>query len=355
MDISNKISFSCGVEYKGKLYIASINSNELFQYDIENNKLTYYMSFNEKKKYLYRQAIVYKDCAWFIPQCADNIAIVNFKNNNIDYIPLKYEWIEERTNVKCISAGVMENHYLYIVPFDIDTLLIIDMDTYDIKEYSGVGSENSKYTDAFYYQKKMYCIPWTAANMLEIDMINGKKTYIPWQYGKEQYAQAIMDFDENRVWLIPSKSNNILIYDLNKNVWENIQCNNKKDINSIVNFYGKIYNNNIFIFPFKNNKILGLNKNNLYFREYELELQQEKINFIKPIHGEKLYAIIESTNKIVLYDEEKDIFKIRNVIFSQEAFLEQQVKQIVMEEVNNELIVEGDFIGLQGYLNFILD
>ena len=86
-------SFACGAEYEGKLYIASEINNMLYENDCAKNELSSIAYFEKEKdtEYLYRLCILNKEKAWFIPQTAENMAIVDLKTFLIEYIPLSYK------------------------------------------------------------------------------------------------------------------------------------------------------------------------------------------------------------------------------------------------------------------------
>ena len=203
-----KVPISCGVEYNGDLYFASVVGNDLFKYDIRTNELTYVLSFDKEKdsSYLYRCAKLYKNQAWFIPQCADNIAVVNLDTLDIEYIEIQFRWIENNIELKCCAAGVYKQNYLFVVPYDIDSLITINMQTKEQKVYYDVGSHNRKYIDAFYYNEKLYCIPWTAQKILEININNGERRTYEWPFNDRQYSSVLLDNVNKNIWFVPAKS-----------------------------------------------------------------------------------------------------------------------------------------------------
>lgn len=350
--------FSCGVEYENKLYLASVDSNELYEYDWVKNRLRYVLSFQNEKDmwYLYRTCILYEKKAWFIPQIAENIAIVNLETFQVEYIPLTYKWKNSNVALKCVSAGIYLNHYLYIVPYDIDCMMLIDMDNMDVKKIDDVSKEEEKYSDAFYYAGSIYCIPYTADNALKLDVVTGKIERIEWKFEKGQYSKAIVDYEEKTVWFTPSKARDVLKLNLRNGEWESIplkRCGNVGEINTE---FGRIINENVILFPFNLDRIIVINKNNHLISEYEYENNLVKVPFFKPIFSDKLYAIIEYSNLIFFYDSDKDSFVMKR------AFIDDydgSYSRVRKEKMRLKLREEGiaderTFAGLKEYLDNII-
>lgn len=343
-----KVPFSCGVEYNGDLYLASVVGNDLFKYDLRINELTYVLSFDKEKDsgYLYRCAKIYKNQAWFIPQCADNIAIVNLDTKKVDYIQLKFNWKENRINFKYTTAGIFNKKFLYLVPYDIDTLLVIDMDFGEIREYCNIVNSEQKYGDAFYLNGYLYLIPWTASTALRLDLENGQAQPVQWEWKKKDYVRVILDEVNSEVWFVPAAASQITVYNWKRQRWNMIQCEGEienYDVDYINSIYGEIVNDEIIIFPYNSNYIIIIEKKTRHIKRIKVKDDNRKIFFMKVIDGYHLFAIAEMSNLLFEYDEKRNDFKRRNVYLTEtEKFLNCCSKKII-EKNNQNIIIEEKY------------
>lgn len=351
--------FSCGVEFKGKLYITSAQNNELYEYDYLTNELRYVTFFAKEKDmpYLYRTGIIYKGKVWFIPHLAENIAVVDLRTFAIEYIPLNYKWIEESFVLKCASAGVYKSHYLYIIPYDIDCVTLIDMDTKSVRVLNDVRNRGEIYSDAYYYDGYLYCIPWTADNILKIDVLTGETWRTEWTFGRKQYSQAIVDYEKEEVWFTPAEATEILKLNLNRNEWTAFPFRKSKDIdNYIDSFYGKIVNEKVFILPFSSKEIMSVDREGDSITKYNYNSEIVKTPFFKPIYSTKLFAIIEYTNQLLYYDQQSDSFEQRqlNLIIDKE-FLDMRYKKMQAQIEKNQAVKEDCIAGISQYIQYVLE
>lgn len=351
------VFFSCGVEFNGKLYIASSQNNELFEYDCKTEQLRYITCFEKEKDvaYLYRIAIIYKEEAWFIPQLADNIAIVNLNTFKINYIPLNYKWLDDPVTLKCTAAGIYKEHYLYIIPYDIDSVMLIDMDTKNIRVLDIMKNHNEKYCDAYYYNDYLYCIPWMAEDILKINVETGETQQLEWKFGKKQYSQTVVDYEKAEVWFTPAGAINIVKLDLVKNEWFSFPFL-KSIENDIENYYGEIIGNKVFMFPFCSKKITAVNKNDLSICSYEYETETNVVPFFKPLYGNKFYFVIEYTNDLLYYNEGKNCFESKKLDLNIDyAFKKMRYKKMQNQIAEDNVVKETGIIGLRHYIKNVLE
>lgn len=354
-------SFACGAEYEGKLYIASEKNNMLYEYDCAKNELRCIAFFEKEKdtEYLYRTCILYKEKAWFIPQTAENIAIVDLKTFLIEYIPLSYKWIEKSYVLKCASAGVYQDHYLYITPYDIDCVTLIDMDNKSVRVFNDVRKRGEMYSDAYYYNGCLYCLPWTAENILKIDVITGEMHRLEWKYGKKQYGQAIVDHEKEEVWFTPAGASKILKLNLKKNEWSTFpfEAGNERGAdNYIESFYGKILNGKVFMLPYSGKKIISIEKEKKSIYRYAYHCEKAKIPFLKPIYSTNLIAVIECTNQLLYYNEQRECFEQRDLKLTiDKEIMEIKFKKMQMQIGRNQLVWENDMTGINQYIQYIME
>lgn len=359
MKNSVAVGFSCGVEYKGKLYLASGFGNELFQYDIETQEFKYLMDFEKERDigYLYRCGILYQNKACFIPQHADNIAIMDLDIMEIRYIPLQYKWIQTRVKLKCAGAQIIEDHFLCVMPYDIDALMIIDLDTLKTKCYYDISDDTEPYTGAVYKDGFLYCIPWMAEKMLQIDLKTGERKRLDWPYKGMAYGDAVWVEEEKRMWLIPAKGSHLVKYDIEKKEIQKVQLDDKKsdDDKDIKYFYGCIHSNRMFIFPFKKEYVIAYDMERKQIQKYAIELPEEKKPFFKYFGSSTLWGIIERTNQLYRYDEEKDCFDVFSLWVDYDEAYQKRIQSRLIEQLkqNENIVMENDRQGLQDFLKII--
>lgn len=353
------VDFSCGVEYKGKLYLASGFGNELFQYDIETQELKYLMDFEKEKDtgYLYRCIVLYKNMACFIPQCAEHIAIVNLDTLDIRYIPLQYKWIQTKIKLKCAGAQIVEDHFLCVIPYDIDALMIIDLDTLETKCYYDISDDTEPYTDAVYEDGFLYCIPWMAEKILQIDLKTGERKKLDWSYNSMAYSDAVWNEEKQRIWLIPAKESHLIEYDIEKKEIQKIQIDDGISSNGqeLKYFYGGRRSGKIFVFPYKKEYVLAYDMESKQIRRYNLELPEVHVPFFKPFGSNALWGIIERTNRLYRYNEEKDCFDVFSLWVDYDEAYQKKIQTRLKEQLkqNENIVMENGRQGLQDFLKII--
>lgn len=351
-------TFSCGVEYKGSLYITSVQGNALFQYNLKEKKLTYLMDFEREQDtgYLYRCAVLYKNTAWFIPQCADNIAIVNLDTYRIQYIPLFYNWIQSSCGLKCNTAKVFKEHFLCIVPYDIDVMLVIDMDTMDMQVYSDVSSETEKYVDVVFYNDFLYCIPWTARKILQIDINSKERRQLDWKYNQREFSGVLVDKERSEVWLVPAESDKIVIYDLNRNTYKEIILDVEKDNKNRNTKYvfSCLFEDKVFFLPFSSRYIIAVERNSKMMVKYSFKLILEKYNFFKPFDGIGVFGTVEDTNYIYCYNEKEDYFEFDDLAVGDIVGYEEKRKKRLKQRIEaKNVLIESEAGDLKDFVDIL--
>lgn len=360
MSFKIKVPFSCGVEYKGRMYLSALDRNELFQCDLENNELQYIASFENEddKEYLYRTAILYQNEAWFIPNQADNIAIVNLDTYEIQYIPLQYNWINDVVLLKCISAGIYREHYLYVVPYDIDAVSLINMQTKELEVVNGVSAKNNAYMGAYFNNGFLYCIPWTAKYIWKINVESKDTQKLKWEYEEKQFSDVIVDEQSNEIWLIPTNLNSLVRLDQNCNLVDEqpLEILNAKEVSrEIKSYYGKMIENRIFIFPFNGNKVYAYDIEKKAVTAYDGLINDDKeIHFMKLIDGNGFFLIMENTSFIFFYNEKKGCFEKKEIFLeSTESYRNMRCEKMDIRLKRKSFIIEKGIYELDEFLSIV--
>ena len=128
-----KMFFQAGVEYKGKDYFSEPYGFGLFSYDLVSKKVEFCKLFEETDCIaLHRKAFLYRNEAWFIPQAGTAIACVNLDDFTMERFEIPYKKRIDKP-VIMFSDGIIEADRLYCAPYDIDTLVIIDLRTHVVR------------------------------------------------------------------------------------------------------------------------------------------------------------------------------------------------------------------------------
>lgn len=353
----DKISFSCGVEYEGKIFFASMVGNDLFAYDKSKKNTKYVLSFDKEKdiSYLYRCAVLYNGYAWFIPQIAENIAIVNLETFAIEYISLSCECCEEQVVLKYSSAKIIQGNKLCMVPFDVDTLTIINMETKKVEGNYRIADKERKYTDVFMADDCIYCIPWIGNELVKINLLDSTKEIFPWKFGEKKNYLAVEISNQSEIWFTAIGAEQVIFYDTRKKQWGEFPL--KKENESIVlqSVYGKVVGESIFFLPYNEKKIIRIHCKKKEICEYHIADSEFPDGFYKIIDSQKLCMSIEGTNYIFFYDEEKDIFiseKLEMPVDSKSSYLINQ--KVLKGFKKDKIITEGYYFGMNNFIDIIL-
>lgn len=214
------LSFFAGVEYKNKIYFSTLYFNGLFTYDLESEEITFLKLFSDEKmkKRLHRAAFVYNNEAWFIPQEAENIACVNLDTLDITYYKPPYT----RTNIDYesdeeyhlyLSGRVVDDRYLYLVPADIDTISVIDMETHEINSvYMIEDGKKERYNDLIVIDNKLWLVPRIGTGLKVMDLETNEIVEKKWEY--EDYSYSSVETVNGKLWFSPVAAKKILCVDL---------------------------------------------------------------------------------------------------------------------------------------------
>lgn len=245
------------VFYKGKLYFVGVDTNILFCFDIENEKVSYVMTLEEEPKHvLYRNCVLYEDCMWLIPWAAERIACVYLNENKIVYYDIEFR------NVTCLNEKHADCAYYYTyklsdsqiiaVPRKYDKPMIIDMAEKKIS-FLDMEYDNNKilFITGYKIDSKLYFVPDVGENILTYDLDSNKTGKIEDNFLKGLYEGA-MD-DGEYIWFAPRNSEYIIKLDKEKKQIKKI----KYDRNGDESFWEIIKKNEIlYIIPRSGERIL---------------------------------------------------------------------------------------------------
>lgn len=333
------LRFNAGVEYNGKIYASAIFVNGLFQLDLYTHEVIRICKFiKEDSCYaIHRKAFLYKNEAWFIPQNGKYIAVVNLVSFEINYLNPPFTKINKyavsQTNAMYYSGEIIENKFLFLVPVNIDALLLIDLEKKELYPYYNVQEDDEYFLYGIYKEGYVYLFPFNKNRVIEINLrTNERKKYI-WKDDFFVHKQGI--YCNGRLWFSPYNSENILSFDLVKKTKEEIPL-------------GKFYNlectydeiaveeNNVFFIPFQANKILKYNTDKRNFSEIYLDndiLENGLNGFRKLYSKDKIILASYSQSVLLIYDKHQDKFqKIKIRIKKNKLEFEEFLRSDVYEE-----------------------
>lgn len=316
------LCFIAGVEYKGAIYASAREVNGLFRLDLATQEMTYIKRFNREKNEwaIYREAFLYKNEVWFIPGKGQYIAIVNLDTFDIEYFKVPFKRIDQEAVLRgsgvyssvYSSGGVFAHKFLYLIPANIDTLLLIDMETKELYPYYEVARTKEFLKNGVYVDQNIYVFSKKENSLLKIDLRTKEKIRYPLPGAKESYEGMV--YYKKKLWLISSNGNHIFIIDLDTQKGESGLIKNPYEKESIYHDFF-IRRNELFLLPCSGDRILKYNLETGGAMHIDIDHEWIKNGKarLKRIWSSNEIILVCIINKIILiYDEvEKDFRKIR--------------------------------------------
>lgn len=316
------VKFNAGVEYKGVLFLSSIEMNGLWRYDLNSKKMEFISKFYREENpfdnyALHRTAFLYKNEAWFIPQNGKYIAIVDLENYKMEYIPVPYKSIVfdgmSKTNAICLDAKRIDERHIMLVPCGIDSLNIVDLETKEIESYSNINEENNPYSSGVYANNKFYFLGMLGLKIYQYDRHGNKDNILIVDDGKSnRYGQVYFNKNNNLLYIGPGKKCNfITVIDVELKNINKIIINENIQTEEVIEFGNEL----IGFLEYGGNRIVLLNMEDNKIRVEEID---------KSATGKKeFYAYIYSNNKtiissltepiIYIWNDKKDIFEAHQI------------------------------------------
>lgn len=352
-----KLSFYAGVEYNNKLYFSTYNHNGLYEMDLIEKKIKLITVFKEKQMaMIHRAAFLYKNNAWFIPQCGEYIAKVDLDTLEIKYF--KYSYLLKDENSKSIYHafiwGKKVGKFLYLIPRSIDTLVVINMETDEIREIHSVINPQQEITmDGLVEQDAVFIFFRKAGYYRKIDLKTGN--IFDYDFG---VGVCSVTGHKDNLWILTEESKALIKYDIKKR-----QINKKIELEGIEQYLGTVENDDKVIFlPFKADSYLCLDM------ESEKAFAEEVKDIKMAEYYNKLTVIDSDKRKLVtlgglaciaeIYPDGQIIYtKVEgepDIIFDgMLKYLKTYEEWKDLYETFSESGLELQ-IGLEGYLSFIM-
>lgn len=353
-----KLNFFAGVEYKNKIYFSAYNHNCLYMMDLKNKDIKPIAKFKEKQiSMLHREAFIYGNMAWFIPQSGEYIVKVNLDTLEMKYFEYSYILKDEdsKRTYHAFICGKKVGRYLYLIPRSIDTLVIINTETDEISQIESVINPKQEITmDGLVEEDTLLIFFKESRYYRKIDLKTGKK----FDYNLGVGIYSAIRYREN-LWLLTDESKSLIKYNINKS-----QINNKIELGGIKQYHGTIqYDNRVIFLPFKSDSYL-------YLDMYNEKIIEDDIKNIKMADYYNKVTVVDSeTKKIITFGNLACIGEICSngqIIYNKleqasEVIFDELLKVINTYNQWNELYncfseqwLGGVQMGLDDFLSFII-
>lgn len=338
------LRFNAGVEYKGKIYASTVRINGLFEVDLVTKKIRYVKRFSREKSCfaIHRCAFLYGKEAWFIPQNGKYIAVVKLDTLEIVYLDPPYKRINENAlstlNAVYYSGDIIGGRYLYLIPANIDALLVIDMKTKQMYPYYDVSAPDDYHLYGGYENGCVYLFPFNGKKIIEINLSTGIKRKKTWKYELHKYGEGIKY--DNKYWFSPFYADHILTLNLDTGENESVPLTKYYDEECTFDQIA-IYKEKIFLLPFQADRILTFDLTTRTFSEIFLSediLENGKNGFIKIYSEKHIICASFSKNVMILYNAQSEGFRTIKLSIS----IEDLIKD-VEQELGKSFWREGNF------------
>lgn len=334
-----KIAFATGVKYKDLYFFAALHMNALFMFDEKKERLSFLTNFKKEKRsdYLYVKSFLYKDEAWFIPYCADYIAIVNLKNLFIEYIPIISQNMCDRSSIKYVNILNFKNDFLCIIPQEIGSMIIIDLKNKELKTYDNIveKKETYPYHGAIYRDEIIYLFPWKSKKILITNLITDEQFILPWENGQEAFGDVIYDKECNQLFFAPACNDHILIYNLQEQFGKKIKL---KDWNGrgYKTYYSTECERELFFWGHEKNIVIKINKDDYSVKIYNIFHESTGFHYT-PISSSNIEALLFDSNCIIRYEKKSDKFEKKYMYTNVKDLLD----EIEESNVNLSDVIQG--------------
>lgn len=291
-----KLDFFAGVEYKNQIYFSEYsNTNGLFAIDIENQKIRFLKLFDQERiiPNLHRAAFLYKNEAWFIPQAAEYIANINLETLDIIYYEVPFHTKENKINSEntCIyiTGHIFGEKYLCLIPYDIDTVLIIDMETHKMYPFFNAVNLGETVTDGVIISDELYLFPKKGKNCIKINLITKSRELLKWNF--KERAFGTVQLIRNKLWFCPVEEKYILCVDIINNKKKKLIIPNPND-----EYWGMLQiADQILIFPYKAQNFILIDVKSFDVNLYPVDKREELFG-----NAPNIVSQVSSTEKNII-------------------------------------------------------
>lgn len=347
-----KLGFTAGVCYKNQIYFSASMRNGLFVKDYLTDKAKLLCLFEKEntETLLHRNAFIYKNYAWFIPQRGKYIAKVDLDTLKIEY----YETYSKVCENDEFFAYIITKRFgdkLYLLPRSVNDMVVIDMSKCEIVQINNVVNPNEEKAIDF------------VVNNNEINIFFCNHTYVRKIYMDTQKKEdvecgfsvvSLYKLTDDILWIVSSDSSKVLKYSLSDNkILELIEIGEENKFNGSM-----AIGDEVLFFPMRASGFLHININNSSYyvdgllnekREYPVKMMQ--------LDTEGHEIILGADGYIVVWNN--DVATIVEMDFSAAEYIA-QLSEVINDKTKwknlYEKITYGgseEKIGLEGYIKYI--
>lgn len=363
------LSIIAGVEYRGKLYVSTKEINGLFCLDLSTREITFLKEFSgeNEARGIYRNAFLYKNEAWFIPGRGQRIAIVNLDTLDIEYYEFPFQRKDQKTILQkrglrssvFSSGGIIADKFLYLIPQNVDTVVIVDMERKKFYPYYGAIEVGGYPVKGTYANGNLYLLPEIGDNLIAINLVTKeKRNYFIKELSEIGKCAGIVYYD-NSLWAASQNGRYILHFGLNI---ENIEiiclretrCGNYQDVVAI--------GSELYFLPHLSDRILNFNMKSR-------QLSDNVLGKELTLNGKaKLQMLFLSKEITVFYFLKKNLLLYYNryekICWPLETSIERKTLYNILYERNNNFDLEKykrngcyeeDVLGIRELTGIILE
>jgi hypothetical protein len=318
MVMKKYIEFHAGIEYKNKLYLSAVYMNGLFEYDLNTEKVRYIKHFDNENKCrgLHRYAFLYKNEAWFVPEHADNIAVLNLDTLTLTYIKLPVENYDDSiTCAKYFKGGNINDNQYFLIPAAMENILIIDLKNKNIETYSINKKKGECYSEGYFYNGTIFMYAMNGKYYLKYNLLSKTYEKVEVEYEKYTYTGMYVDNLSNILWYAPGTGDNILIRNIANNGQKQLHIEiDTNGENGLLKFNWIIpYKQFLFMCGCEIDKILRIDRMTYNLQIIDMNKTRKNDNYyIKMDSNEKLVITCDD-GSIYIYNDETNEFDKFNI------------------------------------------
>lgn len=343
-----KLNFFAGIEYNNQIIFSEFNSiNGLFSLNIKSQEVSFLKLFEKEQlsPKLHRAAFLYKNEAWFIPQKARYIANVNLKTFDITYYDTPYHNKNINADDYCayIKGHIVQERYLYLIPHDIDTVLIIDMESHKLYPfYDVINLETELMADGVIIEDKLLLFPWEGKFYTMVNLRTDKRNKKEWMF-RDGSFWSVRHVDK-KIWFSPIKEKYILCVDIETGKSNKLLLPNSE--NQYCDMM-KVDDKLIFL-PYQTANFLIVNQRT-FEMQVELIKEKEEIvlktpNVISQINArEKSILTMGLIGYLYFWDKKRTVIPIE---IDSSKFLKQVYDYLTKKGYFDELVKKKDIVTL---------
>lgn len=217
------IRFNTGFKKDNWFYLSAFHFNGFFRINLETGEMFYLGKFLEEEEdgiYLHSRSYVWKNFGWFIPSCGDYITKINLDNMTMSTISVG----QITKAMGSFGSIVADTPYLWLIPIDGDSILRLNMETEEIKEYSEWPKEilykpgRMDFYNGIKLENYLVLCPFNSNHIVVMDCLEGSMESYLFPYPMQSFHD--MAYRDGAIWFCPYKFDKVVKWDINTRQFE---------------------------------------------------------------------------------------------------------------------------------------